>query len=227
MAYCTADNVRAIANISTSTMSDSQINALITYATAFLNKDVNGIVREELVDYIDDNRDNTIDGSNTEFYVQRSYLWYFGDYDNDGDVDTSDVIVYEYDEDDNKNTLTVSSIDENGKITLSSAPAETSTLRITYAYAPVSEQTPDPLITLACSQLAASMCFTKINATDWNRISLGKLTVVRGRFDKPFYEYKAQYDETLKLLKSRIQRKMILETSGMKDVITERLKWII
>jgi len=224
MVYCEASDVRIIANIPVATMSDAALNALIVYATGLVNKEINGIVKEELVQFIDDVRENKIDGSNTVYYVRASWCWFLGDYDNDGDVDTSDVVVYEYDSDDNKTELSVSSVDEEGKITLSTAPESTSKVTITYAYAPVSEYTPDPLLKLATMQLSAAMAFSKIHARDWSKLSLGKLSVSRGRFDRPYYEYKAQFDETMNLLKSRLQKRITNDVSGMKDVINQRLK---
>jgi len=205
-------------------MSDSAINSIIALAVPKINKEINGIVREEDVDYIDDVRENKIDGSNKTFYTRKSFIWFLGDYNNDGSVTTGDVLVYEYTTDDVKSQLTVSAVDETGKITLATAPAATSDVTMTYAYAPVSEYTPDPLLKIACAQLVTAMAFSKINATDWSRISLGKLTVARPRMDRPFYEYKQQYDETLHLLKSRIQQRRNYDKSGMMDVITERLK---
>ena len=183
MAYCTASDVRAIANLTTSDITDGDLETLISYATTELNSQVNGKVIEEIISYIDNVRQNKINGSNTTFYVSKSYLWYFGDYNNDGTVDENDVIVYEYKNDNTKTQLTVSSIDEIGKFVVATPPASTSYITVTYAYCPISEQQPHTLIKKACMELAAAMAFTKIQARDWDRLSIGKLTISRGRFD--------------------------------------------
>jgi len=224
MAYCTASDVRAIANLTTSDITDGDLETLISYATTELNSQVNGKVIEEIISYIDNVRQNKINGSNTTFYVSKSYLWYFGDYNNDGTVDENDVIVYEYKNDNTKTQLTVSSIDEIGELVVATPPASTSYITVTYAYCPISEQQPHTLIKKACMELAAAMAFTKIQARDWDRLSIGKLTISRGRFDRAFDIYYKRYKTTLDEIRSKMPRKVKSDISGMKEVITGNIQ---
>ena len=224
MPYCTAADVRAIANLTSTDITDGDLETLIAYATAELNSQINGKIIEEIIEYIDDVRSNDIDGSNTTFYVSKSFLWYFGDMNNDGTVDTDDIVVYEYKSDDTREQMTVSSIDENGKFVVSQAPASTSYITATYCYTPLSEQQPHTLIKKACMELSASMAFTKIQARDWDKLSLGKLTVSRGRMERAFDLYYRRYTNTIREIMTRMLKKVKADTSGMKDIITDNIK---
>jgi len=224
MAYCTPSDVRLLANLSSVDISDADLETLIGYATAELNSEVNGRIIEEVIEYIDDVRENKIDGSNTTFYVSKSFLWYLGDYNNDGAVTVDDIVVYEYKNDDTKEQLTVTSIDEVGKFVVSTAPASTSYITATYSYCPISEQQPHALIKKACIELTAAMAFSKIHARDWDRLSIGKLSISRARLERPFDLYYRKYRNTLNIIRSRMLNKIKAESDGMSAVITGKLK---
>jgi len=205
MAYCIYSDINALTDITSTDVANDDITILIAYATIELNRQINVKIIEEPVKYIDKYRQNDIDGSNTTFYVNSSYKWYLGDLDNDGDVDTSDAIVYEYDAtSETKSTCTVSSIDEEGKFVLSSAPSSGNRLFVTYARAPVSENgsSCDNLLKQACINLTASLCYTKIQARDFKTVSLGDLKVMH----KPqaFSMYFDRYEKLLQTLQTRI-----------------------
>jgi len=82
-------------------------------------------IRHELVQikYIDAFRKNTINGTNTDFYVPDSWDKYLGDRDGDLEINTDDVEVWEYTNTKTRSQLTVSSLDEYGHVTVSTAPA--------------------------------------------------------------------------------------------------------
>jgi len=208
MAYCLPSDVRVIANLTTEDISDADLATLIGYATTELNHMINAKVLEEKVRMIDSYRENKIDGTNTTYYVQKSFLWYLADMNNDGVVDVNDVIVYQYNpQEKTKTTLTVSSVAPNeGKIVLASAPPAGVVLKITYAYAPVSESDPHPLIKKACAELAAALAFSKIETRDFKRVSLGKLTAVK--MPTGFKHYYSRYEATLRELQARITEKV-------------------
>lgn len=114
--------------------------------------------------YIDSTRKNTIDGNNTTFYVQNWEGKYIADMDNDGDVDTDDIIVYQVNSNGNETTLTVSSIThDEGKFVLSSAPPTGVRLYVTYEWCYKDVSTPDKLVKMACAFLTASYIYGKLN----------------------------------------------------------------
>jgi len=211
--YCTPTDVRKIANLTTNDISDSDLAEIISYAVAFLNHEINSKIVEEEVRSIDTTRENTIDGVNKTFYVQNSFKWPLGDLNDDGEVTTDDVIVYEYDSEGNKSQVTVDSIDANlGKIVLSSAPASGHKLTITYCYAPLSESEPHPMIRMATAYLAAALAYTKIEAKDFERISIGRLTVAKT--ESGFDKYFSVYQKYVHFIKSKIMRKVHDEESA-------------
>ena len=202
MSYCDANDIRDIAGVTTDDMNDEKITTLISYATAQLNAQINTRIVRERVSYIDGTRENDIDGANTYFYVQWWKDFYIGDLDNDGDVDISDVIVHIVDSNGTETTATVSAVDvDNGKITLSSAPASDTRVYITYSKAPFDEDTPHFLIKKACVELSAALCFMRIDKSQINRVKLGKFTI----FKQPdiFQEYYNRYMETVHQINSR------------------------
>jgi len=210
MAYCTASDVREITEISSDDMDDSTLEAIIATATVQLNSDINLIIREERADYIDVYRQNKIDGSNTVYYVQDSYNYYLGDYDNDGGVDTSDMEVYLYDSSAKTRTAaTVASINAStGAITLNAAPATTtSKVTITYARAPLDESTPHTAIKEACKALSASLAYMKLRAEDYQKLNLGDFGVTSytggQTTNRPFNIFKQYYDELVDRILSR------------------------
>lgn len=181
MVYTTYSQVNLLTNITSSDVANADVTNLIVEATAQLNADVNNHVTREQVLPIDDTRENSINGTNTVFYLRgegrgdtknswfgsSNKTWYgkhIADSDNDGDVDISDITVYQVASDGTETTLTVSSIDEDlGKFTLSSAPSSGVRLYVTYQWCNEDEGTPSKLIELACTYLTAALAFEKIN----------------------------------------------------------------
>jgi len=169
MAYCSVDDVRLLSNITSSQIDDTTMSTYIQLATEKLNSDVCAMVYDEKVEYIDEVRQNDIDGSNTVYYGKNLYL---ADMDNDGDVDKDDVEVYSVDGDGNKTYLTVSSVDDKeGKITLSSAPSGVD-LYINYRFCPVRYN--DDLMKRACAALANAYAHARLEPHNIKK--LGRLT---------------------------------------------------
>lgn len=167
MAYAVTADVRLMTNLTTSDIGDSDMTSLIGEATSQVNSDVLVKIVREFVSPIDSVRQNLIDGSNTIYYVRNWRGKFLGDLDNDGDVDTSDVIVHQIDTDGKTETeLTINAIDDDdGKITLSSAPGSGVRLFITYSFGWVRALagSVDPRLKLATTLLTAAYCYAKIN----------------------------------------------------------------
>lgn len=193
MPYCTYTNVRSICNLTTSDISDADLTTIITYATTKMNEDICTKVVREKVYYIDRTRENDIDGSNTIYYVQNWKGKYIADLDDDGDVDTSDVIVYQVSSIGIETTLTVSAIGHDyGKITLSSAPSSGVELYMTYRWCYKDCSTPSNLIKSACMNLSAALAFEKINAGRAPRLVFGN-----ARFERHMSAYNVFYKKYL------------------------------
>ena len=204
--YCSPEDVRTIANLSSDDISDSRLYDIITFAMAQINHEINSKIIEEKIEQIDLTRENKIDGSNKTFYVKKSFEWYIGDADDDGDVDTDDITVYKYASDGTKTEMTISEIYPNeGKFVLEDAPESGSTLTVTYVYAPVSESDPHPMLKQACAYLAAALAFTRIETGYYEKLQLGKLTLQN--MTSGFTQFYRLYERILHMLKSRMTRR--------------------
>ena len=176
--YCSILDVRTLTGLTESQISDSNLFSLIKYGMAQLNADIQVKHNNERLLYISNEKENTIDGSNTTFYTRHLLI---GDKDNNGSIDSDDIEAYSLDADGTRTSLTVSSIDdvEIGKFTLSSAPEESNTYYINYFSAPLLAEPPHMLLRLACSYITAALSYTRINANKCQRFKVGKISVMQ------------------------------------------------
>ena len=188
-AYCSIDDVRNITNISSSDLTDTQICNLIQFACYQVNADVQIFREDERIGYINVERENEIDGSNTTFYTKH---WPLGDRTNDFEVTISDIYAYTINGDGDRVDYTVSSIDDAdlGKFTLSSAPGSDEIFYITYYSAPLSMYTPHVLVKTAAALLAAAWAYTKLNVGKATRFRTAALTVFRDMDSFRYYHRK-------------------------------------
>ena len=191
MVYATTTTVRAVTNITSSELSDSEVSALITIASRQFNSDVNVYHYKEEIKYIDETKDNEINGSNKTFYTKE---FPFGDSDDDFDVDTSDITVYSRATDGTETALTVSSITANeGKFVLSSAPSSSVRLFIIYNSVQRSVSDPHALVTNAVTMLTAAYCYSKINVGKAPMFKAGAVSIRRDTEAFRFYEMRYRY----------------------------------
>jgi len=198
LAYCTANDVRLIADLTTADIDDTTLTNLIAVATQKLNADVVALVKDERVEYIDEVKTNEIDGSNKTFYTKFLYL---GDRNDDGTVDVNDVEVYQVDSDGTKTTLTVTSVDaKEGKFVLDTAPSNVK-LYVSYGVCPVP---PDSnLLKQACAELTAAYAFGKIDPQ--NVMKIGRLTLKGSSYQFWMSRY---YDTLRRIMASSIPRRV-------------------
>ncbi|RLG10946.1 hypothetical protein DRN69_08385 [Candidatus Pacearchaeota archaeon] len=194
MVYATYEDVNLITNVSSSDISNDDIDSLIAEATIELNRKINVLVVRERVSYIDSTRKNTLDGSNTTFYVRNWEGKYLADMNNDGDVDTNDIKVYQVASDGTETELTVSSIThDEGKFVLSSAPSSDVRLYVTYEWCYKDVSTPDQLVKMACVFLTASYCYGKLNIGMAPNLKFGNQSITRDMNSPEYYRRRA-YD---------------------------------
>jgi len=196
--YCSVQQVRLLSGLDSSDITDEDIRELRDrVATAEMNEDINQTVEAERIDReISDEKQNDIDGENTEFYlreVHRNDL-FVGDSNNDGVVDREDLDVYFIDQDDNRvDDLQIELRDiDTGEFELTRADGSAlDTPNVTkifanYKISPVnqdgfgedfSSEGPDRLIETACAQLTASYSFTNIEASKLKDFSIGDVSI--------------------------------------------------
>lgn len=193
---CYADDVREITDLDEDDIHDTQLELLIDSAWKKVMADTGKRVNLVRLDYIDQYRKNTIDGSNTTYYIPESWNKFFGDMDYDHSIDTDDVTVYEYANDYTRSAATVSSIDETGSFVLSSAPSAGSHLRATYLVIPISIT--DDLYKEACKYLAASMVHGRLDAGDYESVNFRGLGFKNIGMSKGYDSFFMKYKEKVR-----------------------------
>ena len=176
--YCSTADVRAITNLSTTDITDSDLNSLIGYATYQLNSDIGVTMYVKLGD--SNYFSGLYDGSNKTFAFKSSPI---GDLNNDGTVDTSDIEVWSKVSTADVytkmtiGTATITSIDDHefGKFTFTSTPSLTYDYVLKYAWFPLPYN--HPLIKNALAELTAYMAFLRANLKDVSQYRIGKLEV--------------------------------------------------
>jgi hypothetical protein len=196
--YAGTADVRLITNLSTSDISDANLNSLITYAAYEMNSDIGVTLYTRLGDsnyFIGD-----YDGSNKTFALKFSPL---GDLNNDGTVDTSDIEVWSKANTADvytkmtSGTATISSIDDHemGKFTFTTTPSLTNDYIVKYVWFPIPFN--HPLLKRACAELTAYLAFLKANLKDVDSYRLGKMEVRKTTRFPNMANYYERYTQTL------------------------------
>jgi len=206
MAYTDTAAVRLLTSLTTSDISDADLTNIIAEAIKEVNSRLNVEVVRERAEYIDGLRENDIDGTNKTFYVKNWEGKYLADRNNDGDVDTSDVVVTLVASDDTESTATVSSIThDEGKIVLSSAPdSSTKKVLITYSWSYFDESTPDPQIKLMTTYLAAAYDYATIEIGNARSVRFGNVSILKDASESFRFFYQRFNDLVSKMGGSRL-----------------------
>ena len=203
MVFTDVKKVRQATNgqLTTTKVSDEDLNKIILDATATINNKINVEVKEELVRFIDNTRKNRVtDGTTTTFYVRSGIINYLADNTNDGTVNTSDVRVFKVDNEGTRTELTVNAVDvEDGSFTLSTTPGtDTRYLYVWYAYSFYNVNTPDRLIELLTTYLSASYAYLQKDHALPNRTKFGNIEISRAQGSTSYLRYNQRYLDLLK-----------------------------
>lgn len=201
--YCDVERVRLKGGVTSTSVSDLDLEQVIKYSAERVNADISKRVTLEKISYIDNYRQNKIDGTNTTFYVANSWRFFLGDFNNDAKFSTADIEIWDYDPNAGTRTqLTPASLDIRGAFTLSTAPLTAHELRVSYRYCPLAiYPTVDPLIADAAAYLAASYAYTKVSPSDASSIQIGRLKYSSGTGltqGGPAFKLMEKYRELLK-----------------------------
>ena len=88
------------------------------------------------------------------------------------------------------------------------APQVDERLYFSYFSSPVDMETPHPLVKLACTQLAASLAFTNVDARKVQSFRVGKVAVMKQ--SQAYDIYRKHYESTL----NRIRQEMFKVEQG-------------
>jgi len=202
MAYTDIATIRAKTGYTESEISDAALTSIIAEATAIINSEINVHVIREIVSYIDNTRQNKIDGSNKTFYSKHSINFYFADSNDDGSLTTDDIKVELEDKDGNITEATVSSIDSEGSFVLSSAPsADTVRMYLTYDYSYYNISIPDKMVNLLGTYLASSYSILIVDSGLPYSTKLGNLAITVPIANTMYKQFNDRYDSLLKQAK--------------------------
>ena len=201
--YCTPNDIRDITNLKAADITDTELYKIINFAANQLNSDINTYKEDEKLEYISQEKENTIDDSNTSYYIKNYPI---GDSTGNQEVSTADIEVYSLkNSDGTKASVDITSISPNtGKFVVTTAISADYTLYVTYRFAPLSVSDPHPLIRTACTLLSAAWAYSKINIGKATAFSVGSMNI--SRHIKSFDIYYQRYQEVLKEVNNRITR---------------------
>lgn len=198
MAYAVFGDIRVLTNLTIADIADADLTSLITYSTYQLNKDISTEVIRERIEYIDNTRENDIDGTNTTFYIKNWEGKFIADRNDDGAVSTSDIEVVKVATDGTESSVALSSIDASkGKFIVSSAPGSDYTLYVTYNWSYADCATPAPIVKMACVLLTIAWAQMKLNVGKAPQASFGNVKFFRhmSAFEKYYKEYQRIVDK--------------------------------
>jgi len=203
MVLTTSDKVRLLTNLSTTDVSDEDLDSLIGVATSEIMYCINTKVVREPIEYIDSTRENDIDGLNTTYYVRNWEGKFIGDANLDGTIDVSDIVVYVVASDDTETVATVSSVDyDDSSFVLSTAYTSSYNLYVSYSYCYFDPDTPDPLLGLAASYLAASYAYLKRDVGMSGAQKFGNVSI-NTKLSDTYGQYHKRYLDIMKKINSR------------------------
>lgn len=196
--YAGTSDVRLISNLSTTDISDANLNSLITYAAEQINADIGVTLFTKLGDpnyFVGD-----YDGSNKTFALKYSPL---GDIDNNGTVNTSDIEVwYKANTADTYTKMTIGTAtiatiddDEMGKFTFTNSPSLSNNYIVKYVWFPIPFD--HPLIKRATIELTSYMAFLRGNLKDVTSYKLGKMEVKKTARHPGLVSFFDRYTQTL------------------------------
>ena len=208
--YSSVEEVRNLTGLSSSDISDGIISGIIQHSTSQLNADCQ-IKWSEQASYISAEKKNEVNGSNRVFYLRHYPI---GDRDDNGLISGADVYCYAIDGAGAKRQIIVSGITGDGPdpastlggplwlSTANNAPQTDERLYFTYFSAPLDVETPHRLITLATTQLAAALCFTRVDVGKVQSFRVGKIAVTRQ--SDAFNIYRKLYENSLNSIRQEM-----------------------
>ena len=205
MVWTTADDVRLLTGLTTSDISDDDLDSLIGKAQLEVLVQINTKVIREEIDEIDETRTNAIDGTNKTYYIKNWLGNFISDADFDLSVGASDVIVFAVDDNDSsEKTLTTESVTyDEGKFEVTTEENNAS-LYVSYSYSSFDPVIPDPLLKLATEYLASSYAYMRIDAGQKKKVKFGNVEIVNstGRAGSSNFFYTKYEDILLQLNES-------------------------
>lgn len=230
MSYCDVNLVRSITGLSTGEVRDQRIRDLRDdVAIGRINDDIQTRVDAEKVSKINNDKENIIDGNNTEFYLKEVHNSFreLGDLNDDGIVDSKDIKIWS---DKTDNNIEVQEIldAETGKYVAKEEVSDgvfepissTEDIYVRYRHAPVSVAEPNSMVEVACAQLTGAYCFSNIETSKLKNFSIGDVTIRKQT--QGFSLMMDQYTESMRRIVNRELIAFDKNKNEIADVIRRR-----
>ena len=190
MVWTSATEVRLLTGLTTSDISDADINSLIQAAQKEVLLQINNKVIREEVEFIDNTRENKIDGSNTTYYIKNWKGNFLSDANYDLTVAIADVELISIDNNDaTEAEVSLSSITyDEGKFVTSSAQ-DNVRLVVSHVYSYFNPVTPDPLLKLAAEYLAGAYSYMRIESSQKKQVKFGNVSITNSVGDESSYNF--------------------------------------
>lgn len=196
----TVNDIRDLISLDTTAISDEILMRLIKKAQIKLARDLYIHVEEERVGYIDEEKDNDIDGTNDTLYTK---YYPIVDANQDGVVNISDVHVYKFDNNGVRTEVTLTSITASlGKIVMSEVTDQNYSYRITYCT--MYQNITDSDLNLLVSFFVSGLCYLKADPSVLKHFDT--LDVIR--MPDGADRYFKQYNEYLYSVKSQMMKRV-------------------
>lgn len=189
MVWASTNDVRLLTGLTESDIDTDDLNSLIDIAQKEVLLQINNKVVRESIQYIDETRQNEIDGINKTYYIKNWKGNFISDYNYDFSVNASDVTMYAVDGNGVESEVSIDTVTyDEGKIVVITAQNNMD-LYITYVYTYFDPVNPDPSIKLATEYLAGAYTYMRINSSQKKQVKFGNVTITNGIGKESAYNF--------------------------------------
>jgi hypothetical protein len=206
MVWTSTGDVRLLTGLTTSDISDDDLNSLIAASQKEVLLQINTKIIREEVEFIDQTRQNEIDGTNTTYYIKNWEGKFISDYNYDLSVDTSDIILVAVDNNDStESSVSISSVTYNeGKFVVTTIQDNVD-LFVTYAYSYFDPVTPNPLLKLATEYLAGAYAYMRIDGSQKKQVKFGNVSITNSvGSDSSYFFFYNKYMDIIRQLNDNV-----------------------
>lgn len=178
MVWTQADDVRLLTGLSTSDISDDDLNSLIEKAQLEVLVQINTKVIREQIKYLSPTRENEIDGTNKTYYIKNWEGNFISDANFDLSVTITDLtLVAVSTNDSTESSVTINSlVYDSGSFEVTTAQNNVD-LFLDYSYSSFNPVTPDPLLKIATEYLTASYAYMRIDSGQKKKVRFGNVSI--------------------------------------------------
>jgi hypothetical protein len=189
MEWASTNDVKLLTGLTDNDIDIDDLKSLIGIAQKEVLMQINNKVIRELVQYIDETRQNEIDGTNKTYYIKNWKGNFISDFNYDFSVNASDVTMYSVDGNGNELEVSIDSVTyDEGKIVVTTEQNNVD-LYITYVYTYFDPVNPDPLLKLATEYLAGAYTYMRINSSQKKQVKFGNVTITNGIGKESAYNF--------------------------------------